>query len=155
MEFNLKLFALFIALLLSFSTTAQARLTAYTYPYDISEIEWQILNWTAAWRGTTTPAEPFILERMEYDRKEKKANIYLTGRPEQASDDNLNKTITGITSLFHQRFPNFEPESDLIVHYNLKSEKGEKTLYIEYNQGAFSKQEPVSNEPAKTQSTSY
>lgn len=139
MRFNLKLFTLLSVLLLSFNRSAQAKITAYTYPYDISQIEWQVLNWTTAWRGTTTPAEPFILERMEYDRKEKKVNIYLSGRPEQATDDNLNKSINGITSLFHQHFSKFEPQSDLIVHYELKSEKDEKTLYIKYNEGAFSK----------------
>src|SRR3989338_7192847 len=119
-----------------FFSFARADLQRYTYPYDISQIEWQLLNWTAAWRGSTTLANPFILENMEYDRKANRVHIYLSGKVEEASDENLEKSINTIISRFQERFPKFEAKEDLVVHYNLKSEKNE-TSYREYSDGAF------------------
>jgi hypothetical protein len=150
-----------------FIDTAQANLKRYTYSYDIAEIEWQLLNWTAAWRGTAFPAAPFILDRMEYDRITRKISIYLKGDPDLAAQDNLDKSIAGIVSLFSRRFPpDFDQATDIAVYYELtdvsgnngyvppdeqavsinnrnvsKSEKdGQNSVYIEYKDGAFSRQ---------------
>ncbi len=40
------------------AVNSYAVLGDYVRSYDISWLEWQILNWTTAFRGTTTPAEP-------------------------------------------------------------------------------------------------
>jgi hypothetical protein len=115
-----------------------ASITGYTYPLDISQLEWQLLNWTAAWRQTTTPADPFILDRMEYNRKTEKIHIYLNGKAEDATDENLKKSITKIASVFTERFPKVKIEEDFVVHYNLVSSSDQKATEIEYSQGNFS-----------------
>ncbi|TRZ93983.1 hypothetical protein D4R78_07165 [bacterium] len=96
-----------------------ANLAQYTYSYDISQIEWQLLNWTVAWRGTTTPAAPFILERMDFDRRERIIKIYVNGLANQASEDNLKESIDKINANISQRFSEFDPKSDLVVYYSL------------------------------------
>lgn len=130
-------FLLFLFLFFS-AATAHASLKGYTYPYDISQIEWQILNWTAAFRGTDTPGDPFTLERMEYDRPSRKVMIYLKGSVEFASEDNLKKSVQGCTLLFKERFPDFNPESDLRVFYKLTSSESQDLIYKEYKEGSFS-----------------
>lgn len=161
MRSNLRLSLLFVLLSLGLVVSAQARVDGYTYPYDISQIEWQLLNWTSAWRGTTTPADPFTLERMEYDRNTKKVLIYLTGKIDDASEDNLKKSIDGIVSVFQKRFPNFNLDNDAYVYYKLGSDKDQNILYKEYNNGTFSDQQsppepPKSREPVMMQpATSY
>ncbi len=157
----LKVSLLFLLLSLCFMANAQARVDGYTYPYDISQIEWQLLNWTSAWRGTTTPADPFTLERMEYDRSTKKVLIYLTGKTDTATEENLKKSIDGITALFKPRFSNFNLDTDAYVYYKLKSADGQSTSYKEYKNGAFADQQsspepPRYGEPAMTPpATSY
>ena len=123
---------------------AQARVDGYTYPYDISQIEWQLLNWTSAFRGTSTPADPFVLERMEYDRNTKKVIIYLTGKTEDATEENLKKSIDGIAALFKPRFSNFNLDTDGYVCYKLKSADGQNISYKEYKNGAFTDQQSPS-----------
>ncbi|MFH1441927.1 MAG: hypothetical protein ABIH18_07820 [Candidatus Omnitrophota bacterium] len=139
---------IFISLLLSFVfvNNSQARIRQYINPYDISQIEWQLLNWTAAWRDTTTPAFPFTLERMEYDRTKRKVIIYLQGKSEFATDENLRKSIDGIASLFNQKFPEFNPKEDMIVYYSLISPEGNKTVPIKYENGSFIKQQDNSQQ---------
>lgn len=146
------LFAVGCLYFMHFSDTAQARLKRYTYSYDIAEIEWQLLNWTAAWRGTTTPADPFTLERMEYSRKDWKVYIYLTGDTSLDTQANLDKSIEGIVSLFSRRFPpEFDQKTDIVVYYELKSrEGGGGPVSITYSNGAFSrgKSAPGSSGPS-------
>lgn len=120
------------------ASSVQAGLRDYVRPYDISEVEWYALNWTSAWRGTLTPADPFILERIEYSRQMKKIIVYIDGKAEDATQDNLNKSVKGITGAFREKLPEFKPETDLTVKYTLKSEDEEKLSYIEYNAGKFS-----------------
>ncbi|MBC8436646.1 MAG: hypothetical protein H8D90_01995 [Candidatus Omnitrophica bacterium] len=129
---------------MNFTDTAQANLKRYTYSYDIAEIEWQLLNWTAAWRGTTTPAKPFILDRMEYDRGTRKVSIYLKGDTDLDTQQNLNKSIEGIVSLFSKRFPpDFDQTTDIVVYYELKSaQDGRDSVYINYENGVFSRGKP-------------
>ncbi|MDI6605613.1 MAG: hypothetical protein QME65_00475 [Candidatus Omnitrophota bacterium] len=141
-----------------FIDTALGNLKRYTYTYDIAEIEWQLLNWTAAWCGTTTPADPFILERMEYYRTTRKVSIYLKGDPELATQDNLDKSIAGIVSLFSRRFsPDFDQGTDMAVYYELKSDKDKQnSAYIEYKNGSFSRQKSEdSSGPAVKVKTPY
>ncbi|MDD5355877.1 MAG: hypothetical protein PHY56_05035 [Candidatus Omnitrophica bacterium] len=146
MKPGLKLFLSVLLLSLCLTVNAQASLKGYTYPYDISYIEWQSLNWTAAFRDTATPAAPFILERIEYNRDERKVIVYLRGALEDASDENLKKSIDGIVSLFHPRFPNFDPLTDLSVQYKLKDNE-ENTSYKAYNDGVFNNQQFPPEEP--------
>ncbi len=161
MRLGLKVSLLFLLLSWYFMGNARARVDGYTYPYDISQIEWQLLNWTSAWRGTTTPADPFTLERMEYDRNTRKVLIYLTGKTDAATDENLKKSTDGINSLFQKRFPNFNLETDAYVYYKLSSDKDQAISYKEYKDGAFTDQQsppepPKSREPAMMQpATSY
>jgi hypothetical protein len=137
MKLNLK-FLLLACFLFIFVTNAHASLKGYTYPYDISQIEWQILNWTAAFRGSTTPGEPFTLERMEYDRSARKVMIYLKGSVEFASEDNLKKSVDGCALLFKQRFPDFDQVGDLYISYKLSSPDSQEVTYKEYQEGSFS-----------------
>jgi hypothetical protein len=141
MRLGLKVSLLFLLLSWCFMGKAQARVDGYTYPYDISQIEWQLLNWTSAWRGTITPADPFTLDRMEYDRNTKKVLIYLTGKTDTATDENLKKSIDGIVSLFQKRFPNFNLDSDAYVYYKLTSDKDQNVSYKEYKNGTFTDQQ--------------
>jgi hypothetical protein len=149
MRRNWKLFLLFALVSLCFIANAQANLKGYTYPYDISQIEWQALNWTAAWRGTTTPADPFTLDRIEYDRNERMVVVYLNGNLDDASDDNLKKSIDGINSLFQQRFTNFDILTDALVYYQLK-DKDQKMSYKEYKNGAFADRQSAPEGPKFT-----
>lgn len=140
-------FVIFIAGLLFWSgvPSAEAKLRKATYIQEISKIDWQLLNWTAAWRGTKKPADPFILERMEYDRDARQVEVYLNGDPKEATDENLQKSISGITAVLQDEFPDFEPRDDLIVHYSLKSEEDNKTLNITYKDGTFSRPDATSS----------
>jgi len=131
MRLRLKLCGLLVLLLLSSNVTVWANLAKYTYSYDISQIEWQLLNWTAAWRGTTVPAAPFVLERMEFDRKERIIKIYVNGAANQASEDNLKESIDKINTNISQRFFEFDPKSDLVVYYSLGA------VSYEYINGSF------------------
>jgi len=134
-----KVIIIFLALicLVSSGSTALAKLSRYTYPYDISYIEWELLTMTTAWRGTSTLAAPFILENMKFDRKDRLVHIYLKGKLEQATDENLKKSIAEINSRILEKFAEFEVNYDLTVRYQLVSEDGKKTDYIEYAQGVF------------------
>lgn len=123
-----------------FLNNSQARIRQYINPYDISQMEWQLLNWTAAWRGTTTPAYPFTLERMEYDRAKQKVVIYLQGKSELATDENLHKSIDTITSSFNQKFPEFNAKEDLAAYYSLTSSEGDKIACIKYENDSFIKE---------------
>lgn len=134
-----RLMVLILAALLIFASGAEAKLKKYKYIQETSKLDWQLLNWTAAWRGTTRPASPFILERMEYDHALSKIAIYVNGKTDQATDDNLNNSISGIVSLLQERFPDFEVKNDLIVYYEIKSDKDPKSSYIEYNNGDFNR----------------
>lgn len=131
-----------------FIGSAEAGFRRYTYSYDISEIEWQFLNWTAAWRGTTILADPFTLDRMAYDRKTKKANIYLSGKDKDASEINLNRSLEQIISLFNNHFPpEFDAKTDLVIHYILKSDDAQKITYIKYEDGSFSTKKLNEDDP--------
>ena len=152
MRRDVKLFLLFVLISLCFMGNAQANLKGYTYPYDISQIEWQVLNWTAAWRGTTTPADPFTLDRIEYNRNERKVIVYLNGNLDDASDENLKKSIDSINSLFQQRFTNFDIITDALVYYKLK-DKDQKISYKEYKNGTFTDRQSPPEEPVFTQPT--
>ncbi len=133
-----------IILLLGIISPALAKLENYTYPYDISQIEWQVLNWTAAWKGTTTPADPFILDRIEYDRKTVKVSVYLKGKSEDNTEDNLKKSLDGITKAFTGRLAQFDPETDLIIHYTITSpDDPNKTYQVEYRNGSFGSPEEI------------
>ncbi len=138
----------FVFLLSSFVflNDSQARIRQYINPYDISQMEWQLLNWTAAWRGTTTSSYPFTLERMEYDRVKLKVVIYLQGKSELAADENLRKSIDGISFLFNQKFPEFNAKEDLIVYYSFASSEGNKTVPIKYENGSFIKEDSNSRQ---------
>lgn len=138
MNTTLKISALFISASLLFMPQAQAKLKGYTYPYDISQIEWVILNWTAAYRGTTTPTDPFTLDKIQYDRKMRKVVVYANGQAAQATDENLKKSVDGILKLFVPRFPNFDASTDLFVYYTLKQEDKPDLKYKEYKGGSFS-----------------
>lgn len=145
---RVKLVILLVSLSFVLAPCAQAKLNRFTYPYDISQLEWQLLNWTAAWRGTATPGGPFTLERMEYQRKERKVHIYLTGNTELGTEANFKKAIENITSTFKGSFPDFEPQEDLTAHFNLASEKENKSSYLEYNNGSFSNEEKPLVQPS-------
>jgi len=135
-------------LIFIFCGSAEARLKRYTYSYDIAEIEWQFLNWTAAWRGTTALAEPFILDRLVYDRTTKKANVYLSGKESDGAQVNLDKSKNQIISLFGRRFsPEFDANTDLVVHYLLKSEDAKKITYIKYEDGSFTTKKLDADDP--------
>ena len=136
MKLNLG-FVLLFCFLFFFAANAQASLNGYTYSYDISQIEWQILNWVASFRDTNTPGDPFSLERMEYNRNEKKVMIYLKGSVNLASDDNMKKSLNGCTALLTQRFPNFDPTRDMYIYYKLFSPDGKNVTYKEYKEGLF------------------
>ena len=135
--FSLILLSCFIA------SPAQAVLSKYTYSYDISQLEWQILNWTSAYRGTLTPGDPFTLERIEYNRKSSKVTVYLTGMLDLATDENLNKSLSGITDLFSRRFPGFDPAADLIINYKLMPDSGQEAVCKEYSAGEFNDRQPA------------
>lgn len=128
---------IFLILVIFVGGVSFASITGYTYPLDISQLEWQLLNWTSAWRDTLTPADPFTLERMEYDRKAEKIHIYLRGKSEDATDDNLKKSLQGITSIFSDRFPKVKIEEDLVIHYSLTSDAEPKSVKLEYKNGNF------------------
>ncbi len=138
MRVSLKFTLLSLILLSCFLISpAQAVLNKYTYSYDISQIEWQILNWTSAYRDTLTPGDPFTLERIEYNRKTLKVIIYLTGTLDKASQDNLNKSLLGCTTLFKQRFSGFDATTDLIIFYKFLPPEGQGLVYKEYSNGVF------------------
>ncbi len=118
---------------------AQAVIKDYTYPYDISQIEWQLLNWTSAWRQTTRGTDPFTLDRMEYDRTTRKVNIYLSGSAELASEGNLQKGMDTIAKLFIERFKKIDPEAELLLHITLLDKDNKETI-IEYKDGLFTNQ---------------
>ncbi len=119
------------------SGLALAKLIRYTYPYDISYIEWELLSMSSAWRGSSSLADPFVLENMVFDRQAKIIHIYLEGKPEQATEVNLNKSIEEIKTRLLEKFADFEINSDLTVHYDLVPSDGKKTFRMEFNQGAF------------------
>lgn len=140
-----------IILLLGSYGLSSAKLNNYVYPYDISEIEWKVLNWTAAWKGTTTPADPFILDRMEYSRKDYKINVYVKGKSEDDTEDNRNKSIEGITKTLKDNLAQFDPKTDLTVHYTIsQSDDPTKTYELTYDNGSFD-----SSSIAPSASTSY
>ena len=95
------------------------------------------MNWTAAYRGTTTPGDPFILERIEYDRNARKVRIYLKGGVNLASEDNLKKSLDSCATLFKQSFTDFDPSGDLYISYKLSSSDGQSITYKEYQEGSF------------------
>jgi len=113
-----------------FPANSSADISRYTYPYDISQLEWQLLNWTAAWRGTITPADPYILERMEYNRTERKIYLYVKGT--SFAQEDLNSSIKNITDTFQKTFLQFAPETDLVVDY-----RSGKDTVMEYRDGNF------------------
>lgn len=115
---------------------AQAVMRDYTYPYDISQIEWQLLNWTAAWRNSTQGTNPYTLERMEYDRSALKVHIYLSGPGELASEENLQKGMDTIAKLFTGRFKKIDPEKEILLHISLL-DKDNKPISIEYKNGLY------------------
>ena len=143
---KLKLTIFFLLLGILCFSNLPAAVKNYTYPYDISQMEWQLLNWTSAWRQTTNPANPFTLERMEYDRSAKKVNIYLSGDSGLAKDEFLKKGMDGIADLFRGRFPEVDAVKDLLVHITLRSAQDDKSIIIEYKDGNFANQ---------TEGTSY
>jgi len=134
-----RLLVLTLAAIVIFSPNVEAKLKRYKVVQEMSKIDWQLMNWTAAWRGTTKPASPFILERMEYDYAINKITIYLNGKAEQATDDSLNSSISGIITLLQERFPEFEADKELLVYYEIKSDKDPASSYIEYNEGSFNR----------------
>jgi len=135
---------------LSLLSIAEAKMRNYTYPYDISQLEWQLLNWTAAWRGTTSLTDPFVLDRLECDRNGWIVNVYVTGSADMATDENLKKSIDNITKTFQEKFAEFVPETDLIVHYDLRLPDGSK-IYKEYSAGSSNEgQSPSEEAEAKT-----
>jgi hypothetical protein len=153
MKNKFAVFFIFSAILFfGFSVNTYAALGDYLRSYDISWLEWQILNWTTAFRGTTTPAGPFILERIEYDRKSRLINIHVSGSAESATEDNLKESIDGITALFHEKFPKFDPKADLTVYYKLESEADKQAVSMVYSNGSFGSKEI---KPAKSKATSY
>jgi len=138
MSLNPKLILMFLFFLSCFiASPAHAVLSKYTYTYDISQLEWQILNWTSAYRGSLTPGDPFTLERIEYNRKTAKVIVYLSGMLDLSSEDNLNKSLGGVTRLFAQRFPGFDSKTDLIIYYKLLPLTGQDAVYKEYSAGEF------------------
>jgi hypothetical protein len=147
MKAGLKISAFFILLFLLSAFPAQAKLKGYTYPYDISQVEWEILNWTAAYRGTVTYTAPFVLERMQYDRNTAKIVVYVTGQSAQASDENLKKSIDNLTKLFSQRLSKFEAPADLVVYYKLKQTGAAGMKYKIYEDGSFSSRDALPEEP--------
>ncbi len=148
MKIKAGIWVILVLLFFIFIGSAEARLKRYTYPYDIAEIEWQFLNWTAAWRGTTALADPFTLDRLVYDRQTRKANIYLSGKDTDAAQANLDKSIKEIISLFSKRFsPDFDANTDLVVHYMLKSEDAKKITYIKYEDSSFTTKKLNADDP--------
>jgi hypothetical protein len=150
MKISLKIFVLSVLVSLFFTFPAQAKLKGYTYPYDISQIEWETLNWTAAYRNTTTQTDPFTLDRIQYDRKIRKVLVYVSGQLVQATDENLKKCVDGIVKLFQQRLPNFEASTDLFVYYTLKQDGNTQVKYKEYKEGSFSDRSSPPEEPTPT-----
>ncbi len=126
-----------VVCLVCVSNPASAKLSRYTYPYDISYIEWELLTMTTAWRDTTALADPFILENMVFNRKDKVIHVYLRGKSEQASEENLKDSIAAINARLLEKFAEFEVNSDLMVHYALTSADGKKTSGMEFSNGAF------------------
>jgi len=145
MKFKSAVISLTAVLFLGFLTVAEAKMRKYSYPYDISQLEWQLLNWTSAWRGTTNLTDPFTLDRLECDRNGWIVNVYVSGDSDLGTEDNLQKSINNITEVFQNRFKDFVAETDLIVHYNLVSKDGVK-VYKEYFAGAFSEGHQASEE---------
>lgn len=132
----------FLVLVLSLISSGPvlAKLSTYTYPYDISEIEWKVLNWTAAWKGTTNPGDPFILDRIEYDRKTKKIVVYLTGKNKDDTEDNLKKSADKTGKTIKGLLAEFDMNTDLIINYTISSsDDPNKTYEISYENGAFDK----------------
>jgi hypothetical protein len=84
---------------------------------------------------------------MEYDRNTRKVLIYLTGKTEAATDENLKKSIDGIVAVFQARFSNFNLETDAYVYYKLTSDKDQAISYKEYKDGAFSDQQSAPEPP--------
>ena len=119
---KISVFAIF--LLLAFSNNSYASLESYTYPYEISYMDWQLLSYSTLCHNTITPADPFILDRLEYDRKLRKIKVYLTGSVTDATDDNFNKALGNIVKLLTERFPKFDRAQDLIVYYDLSPANG-------------------------------
>ena len=148
MKFKSMVISLIAVLFLGFLTVAEAKMRNYSYPYDISQLEWQLLNWTAAWRGTTILTDPFTLDRLECDRDGWIVNVYVTGNSMLGIVDNLQKSVDNITKVFQEKFKEFVPETDLIVHYNLQSFDGTK-VYKQYVGGSFKEGEETSEESTK------
>jgi len=120
-----------------FVNNSYARLEKYIRIYEISELEWQLLSWTTAWRDTKAMFDPFVLERMEYNRGRKKVEVYLKGPEEEAAEENLNKSLLGVTSQLKGRFPELDVKTELVIYYDLTSGDGSKTSRIEYRDGEF------------------
>lgn len=120
----LKIFIPVIFLLLAFSNNSYASLEGYTYPYEISYIDWQLLSYSTICHNTKTPADPFVLDRLEYDRKLRKIKVYLTGSAADATDENFNKALGNIVKVLIERFPKFDRLQDLVVYYDLSPADG-------------------------------
>lgn len=112
--------SLLILFLLSvlFGGAVSADLSDYTYPYEISRLDWFLLNWTAAYRGTTIITEPFTLERMEYDRTQRQVIVYVRTPSGQGTEEDRQRAITNISTFFRKTFPEFDAAKDMVLYCN-------------------------------------
>lgn len=129
------IFILFLLLILV--NPVSAKLNKYLYPHEVSHLDWYLMNWFPVWRGSKIPADPFILDRMEYSRDNRKIEVYLSGTLDQATKQNLEKSIGGITEAFRKKISEFEPITDLIVYYQLKMSETDDVKHIKYENGKF------------------
>jgi hypothetical protein len=120
---------------------AKAELNRYLYPYEISELDWQLLQWTSAWHDSQDQFAPFKFERVEYTRKVKKIMVYLTGLIADGTKNNLNLSLQKLNKVFTLRFSYFDAKKDLQVFYRLLSQDKTKAVNIEYNDGMFSSED--------------
>ncbi len=137
MKGGFKLLTLMAFIFLNLMSPAKAELAKYVYPYDISELDWQLLKWTAAWHDTKTPCAPFTLDYLEYNRKQRTIEVYLKGLIQEGTPENLKESMKTVATFISSRFSYFKPEKDLIIHYALSSEDKSKSIYIEYKEGNF------------------
>ena len=126
-----------LIMLFCFAGNAGARLNDYLYPCEVSHLDWYLLTWLTAWRGSTIPAGPFVLDRMHYDRETRKIEIFVTGKVGEETDDNLQRSIEGISEKFQDTLREFDPVTDLKVYYDLEIFGSDDTKRIIYEGGEF------------------
>ncbi|MBI4982476.1 MAG: hypothetical protein HZC15_05015 [Candidatus Omnitrophica bacterium] len=134
MRILLSCFLFFFVATFIFFGNAHARLSKYTQDAGISWVEWQLMNENIALRGSSTFAPPFVLSNISFSRDLGKIKVELYGNSNDATDENLQKSLDLIIKFLRNDFPEFEPDKDLVIDYRLTTQEASKNLYIKYKE---------------------